>query len=136
MILTGYVGTVKNHEGLTRPVSYDNYFSAFARYEFPEKSPLDRLGFGGGLARMSGRWVAHSTLTKPLGWTESKPGLMEVKPGIDSTLFVSYRFIRGLKVRVVCSNVLDQQYAPNMQTAVNVEALRPRHFGLSFDYVF
>ncbi len=114
------------------PGSYNNFWAAYTRYDFPKNEPLAGITTGGGVSRLGGRWQSTGGLT----YSGYLPAIEKVEVGTLVNGFVQYQFNKHWDFRVVCDNILDQHYPVAVETAFIIDPSPGRIFSFETAYKY
>jgi iron complex outermembrane receptor protein len=131
-----YAGHDRDQSNNPVSTSYDNSWSLFTRYAFPDAGPLRGLAIGGGAERVGSRWIQNSgtvvdAVFSPL---TQATGEVKVKAGTMVNGFITYVWGGHWSFKVSCANILDEAYPLGVQGLTNVDPSPPRTFSFLASY--
>ncbi len=130
-----YAGHDRDQTDKPVSITYDNSWSVFNRYGFPKTSALKGLAIGGGVTRVGGRWLATTGILNAAALLP-KSGLLKVKTGTETQVFVDYEFNRHWTVRLNANNLLNETYPLSFPSAIGLDPSVPLNYVLETDYKF
>jgi len=130
-----YAGHDRDQNNNPVPISYDNSWSIFNRYDFPHDSALKGLSVGGGVSRVGGRWVATTGILDAPGLIPANK-VLKVQTGTEVNAFLEYKFNRHWLVQLNGNNLLNQAYPLSYASAYGIDPSNPLTWSIQAQFGF